>query len=137
MTTPANIKRFKIKHPWKDYEVTVEVNMDRLTPERAALINSFWTGADGRLAEEDDCVVRTVIRMAGHDLICAMLEDRGAEFTTKQKYIGERFSKELHNTEGWGGDGEGDGFGWCGIRVVAADVPLPDFDEVALSAATL
>lgn len=131
--TTANIKRFTVKDSWKEYEVTLEVDLNRLTTERAAMINSFWTGADDRLADENGTVVHTVIRMAGHDLICAMLEDRGAEFAAKQKYIGTRFSKELHNTEGWGGDGEEDGFGWCGIRVIEANVPMPTFEEVALS----
>ncbi|ATR85201.1 single-stranded DNA-binding protein [Pseudomonas sp. HLS-6] len=133
MTTP-NIKRFKVKDTWKDYEVTLEVNLDRLTPERAELINSFWTSAEDRLAEEDDDVVRTVIRLAGLEVICEMLEDGGADFSSDSNSYPARSSTwALQNKEGWGGKIVGDEFGWCGIRVVAADVQLPGFEDVALS----
>lgn len=134
MTTPTNIKRFKIKDTWKDYEVTLEVNLDRLNAERAQLINSFWTGADDRLDEENGNVVHAVIRLAGHELICQMLNDGGASFSQgDDKWLVNRVSKELHDEEGWGGDGDGDGFGWCGIRVIAADVSMPCFEELTLS----
>ncbi|SMD00812.1 DUF2528 family protein [Pseudomonas sp. URIL14HWK12:I5] len=136
MTLSLNIKKFKVKDTWKDYEVTLEVDLNRLTTSRAALINSFWTGAEDRVDEEGEDVVRAVIRMAGHELICAMLENHGARFTDKQKFPGERFSKELHVSEGWGGEVPWDNFGWCGIRVVAADVQQPSFEELALTEAT-
>lgn len=135
MTLSLNIKRYKVKAPWKDYEVTLEVDLNRLTAERAQLINRFWTGAEDRLDEENEDVVRTVIRLAGHEVICALLEDRGADFSDGDQFICKQVSNELHNSEGWGGEVPWDDFGWCGIRVVAADVQMPTFEEVALSEA--
>lgn len=137
MSEQTNIKRFKVKDTWKDYEVTLEVNLDRLTAERAQLINSFWTGAEDRLYEEDEDVVRTVIRLAGLEVIGEMLEDGGADFSSDcNGYPARSSTWALQNKEGWGGKIEGDEFGWCGIRVVAADVQLPGFEDVALSEVT-
>lgn len=133
MTSPTNIKRFKIKDTWKDYEVTLEVNLDRLNAERAQLINSFWTGAEDRQDEEGDDVVRAVIRMAGQEVMCELLGDRGADFDDSDRWYCQRTTKELHNREGWGGEIEGDAFGWCGIRVVGADVQLPTYEEVDMT----
>lgn len=134
-TTPAaNIKRFKVKDTWKDYEVTLEVDLARLTVERADAINAFWTGAEDRVDEEDGDVVRAVIRMAGHEVMCELLEDRGGHFTTTcHSFPAEASTETLHSQEGWGGEVDGDKFGWCGIRVIAADVQLPSFEEVALA----
>jgi hypothetical protein len=133
MTTPANIKRFKVKDTWKDFEVTLEVNLDRLTAERAELINSFWTSAEDRLDDEDGDVVRAVIRMAGLEVMCEILEDRGADFGDADRWYCEKTTQKLHDGEGWGGADEGDGFGWCGIRVVGAEVQLPGFEDLAVS----
>ncbi|MCL8302158.1 DUF2528 family protein [Pseudomonas mosselii] len=133
MTTPTNIKRFKVKDTWKDYEVTLEVDLDRLTTERAEMINSFWTGADDRLDEQNGDLVKTVIRMAGHEVMCEILEDRGADFGDADRWSCQQTSKKLHNGEGWGGEGDGDGFGWCGIRVVGAEVDVPCYEDVAVS----
>lgn len=128
------IKRFKVKDSWKDYEVTLEVNLDRLTTERAQMINSFWTGAEDRESEEDGGIIRTVIRLAGLEVICEMLEDGGADFSSKSNtYPARRSTVTLHNKEGWGGEIEGDDFGWCGIRVIAADVQVPGYEDVALA----
>ncbi|MNP86236.1 hypothetical protein D3C76_1863480 [compost metagenome] len=45
----------------------------------------------------------------------------------------DRISKDLRGEEGWGGEGDASGtFGWCGIRVVSADVELPSFDDLEL-----
>lgn len=134
--TTANIKRFKVKDTWKDFEVVLEVDLDRLTAERAQQINSFWTSAEDRLDEEDGDVVRTVIRLAGHEVMCEILEDRGADFGDADRWNCEQTTRKLHEGEGWGGDGDGDGFGWCGIRVVGAEVQLPGFEDVAISEVT-
>lgn len=136
MTLSLNIKKFKVKDTWKDYEVTLEVDLNRLTAERAALINRFWTGHEDRLDEESEDVVRTVIRLAGQELICQMLSDGGADFKPDNAWLCNSVSKELHEREGWGGEVPWDNFGWCGIRVIAADVQMPTFEEVALSEAT-
>ncbi|MGG7596764.1 DUF2528 family protein [Pseudomonas sp. WC1] len=129
----TNIKRYKVKDTWKGYEVTLEVDLKRLTTERAQQINSFWTGADDRLEEQDGDLVQTVIRMAGHEVMCEMLVDRGADFGDGEKWYCQQTSKKLHNGEGWGGESEVDDFGWCGIRVVGAYVQVPDFNDVAVS----
>jgi hypothetical protein len=129
-----SIRKFKIKDTWKDYEVTLEVNLERLTEARAYMINSFWTGHEDRADEEDGDVIRAVIRMAGHEVICEMLEDRGADFTAgDHSYPARAATTTLHNREGWGGEIEGDDFGWCGIRVIAADVQLPTFEDLVLT----
>lgn len=133
MTTPANIKRFKVKDTWKDFEVILEVDLNRLTVERAQQINSFWTSADDRLDDESGDVVRTVIRLAGLEVMCEILEDRGADFGDADRWYCQQTTKKLHDSEGWGGEGEGDAFGWCGIRVVGADVGLPGFEDLAVS----
>lgn len=132
--TVENIKKFKVKDTWKDFEVILEVRLDRLTIERANMINAFWTGAEDRLSEENGDAIRTVVRLAGLEVICEMLEDRGGHFTaTCHSYPAKAATKKLHCNEGWGGEIEGDEFGWCGIRVVAADVQLPGFEELALA----
>lgn len=136
MTTPTNIKRFKVKDTWKDFEVVLEVDLDRLTTERAKQINDFWTGADDRLFAEDSDIVRTVIRLAGHEVMCEILEDRGADFGDADRWSCQQTTKKLHDSEGWGGEGNGDGFGWCGIRVVGAEVDIPGFEDVAVSEVT-
>lgn len=134
MSEQINLKRYKVKDSWKDYEVTLEVNLDRLTPERAGLINSFWTGAEDRQDEEDGDIIRTVIRLAGLEVICEMLEDGGADFSSNcNGYPARSSTWALQNKEGWGGKIEGDEFGWCGIRVVAADVQVPSFEDLALA----
>ncbi|MDH2080346.1 DUF2528 family protein [Pseudomonas atacamensis] len=138
MSEQINVKRYKVKDTWKDYEVTLEVNLGRLTEERAELINTFWTGAEDRQDEENGDVIRTVIRLAGLEVICEMLEDGGAAFSSKDNsYPATCSTWALQNREGWGGKIEGDEFGWCGIRVVAADVQAPSFEDVALAEVAL
>ena len=138
MSEQTNLKPYKVKDTWKDYEVTLEVNLERLTEERAGLINTFWTGAEDRQDEENGDVIRTVIRLAGLEVICEMLEDGGADFSSKDNSYPARSSTwALQNKEGWGGKIEGDEFGWCGIRVVAADVQVPSFEDVALAEVAL
>lgn len=129
--SPTNIKRFQVKDDWKDYEVVLEVDMDILTEEKAALINNFWTSAEDRLDECDGNVRATVVRLFGQNAICTFLQDGGV--CTSTDWVLSRISKELRGEEGWGGEGDTPGtFGWCGIRVVSADVVLPSFDEMEL-----
>lgn len=133
MSEQTNIKRYNVKDTWKGYEVTLEVNLDRLTAERAGLINSYWTGAEDRGDEEDGDLIRSVVHLAGLEVICEMLEDGGANFSSAcNDYPARCATRTLQETEGWGGGIEGNEFGWCGIRVVAADVQLPDFEDLAL-----
>lgn len=140
MPEQTNVKRYKVKDTWKDFEVTLEVNLDRLTAERAELINSFWSSANYRLRQENGDVVKAVIRLAGQTLINAMLSQGGSEFceSTKGPLFGDNpgpiwTQDDLHNEEGWGGAITGDAYGWCGIRVIAADVCPPSFEDLALA----
>lgn len=135
MTT---IKRYTVKDSWKDYSVTLEVDHSILTPERAQMINDFWSNNDNRADAEEGVVERAVIRFAGSNLINIMLRQGGANFTEKTKgpifddNPGPIWTKDLHDEEGWGGSEEGNPFGWCGIRCVAAEVDTPCFDDVEL-----
>ncbi|WP_256587728.1 DUF2528 family protein [Pseudomonas sp. Irchel 3E13] len=133
MTTSNNIKRFKVKDTWKDFEVTLEVDLDRLTVELAQQINSFWTGAEDRLDQESGDVVRTVIRLAGLEVMCEILEDGGADFGDADTWYCKKTSNVLQDSEGWGGMIEGDDFGRCGIRVVGAEIAQPGFEDLAMS----
>ena len=136
-STPPNIKRYLVKETWKEYQVTLEVNHDVLTKETASLINGFWSNADDRLSAENGDVVRTVIRLFGQTMIYRMLSEGGASFgiTTKNLMTGDNpgpfWTEDLHNEEGWGGDKPGP-YGFCGIRVIAADVDAPGYDDVEL-----
>lgn len=123
------IKRYIVKDIWKDFEVTLEVDHSILTEERATMINEFWSDHDDRLLQENGNVVRAVIRLAGTSLINTFL-DGGASFSDTS--IGDYVSSTFHNEEGWGGTVAGSAYGWCGIRVIAADVEQPCFDDVAL-----
>ncbi|MNL66901.1 hypothetical protein D3C87_1914350 [compost metagenome] len=67
-----------------------------------------------------------------------MLEDGGADFSVNSNSYPARMStRTLHCREGWGGQIEGDEFGWCGIRVVTADVQVPNFEDLALAEVVL
>lgn len=135
MTT---IKRYTVKDSWKDYSVTLEADHSILTPERAQMINDFWSSNDDRADAEEGDVERAVIRFAGSNLINIMLRQGGANFTEKTRgpifddSPGPIWTKDLHDEEGWGGSEEGNPFGWCGIRCVAAEVDTPCFDDVEL-----
>lgn len=133
------IKRYKVKEVWKDYEVTLEVNHERLTPEVASMLNNFWSDSKTRLATENDDPVRVAIRLFGQTMINIMLSEGGSTFSVHTgkgglfDNPGPIWSKDLHDEEGWGGSIEGDPYGWCGIRVIAADVESPSFDDVELA----
>jgi hypothetical protein len=134
----ANIKRYTVEESWKDYSVTLEVDHSILTIERATMINEFWSNHKSRARDEDGDVVRAVIRFAGSCLINMMLRQGGTDFTEKTRgpffddNPGPIWTEDLHNEEGWGGSEEGNPFGWCGIRCVAASVDSPGFDDVEL-----
>lgn len=138
MSEHTNIKRFKVSESWKDYEVLLEVNLDVLTPDRAAMINSYLSDDQTRLMDEDGNVISVAIRMAGSTMIRIMLEQGGAGFTPTFKNIfgdnpGPSWTHDLHSTEGFGGcEADERPYGWCGMRVIGADVDVPGFFEVEL-----
>jgi hypothetical protein len=138
MSEQANIKRYKVKETWKDYEVTLEVNHAALTVERATMIIKYWSDDESRLGAENGDVVRTAIRLFGQRMINEVLAEGGAAFGIEYKscpgdaHPGAIWSKVLQDEEGWGGSIEGDLYGWCGIRLIAADVEAVEFDTVEL-----
>lgn len=131
-TNSAHIKRYQVKEPFSDFEVTLEVDHTILTPERAQLINEFWTNHEDRAEEEDGDHVRAVIRMAGAQIAGLMLESGwGVSFGTNNVEQGKNWSKKFRDEEGWGAE-DGTPFSRCGIRVIAASVEAPGFDEFQL-----
>lgn len=134
-----SIKRYVVKEVWKDYEVTLEVNHTRLTPAVATMINNFWGNSTRRLQAENGDAVKAVIRLFGQTMINMMLSEGGSSFSIKTETRdifdnpGPVWTKDLHEEEGWGGSIKDNSFGWCGIRVIAADVEAPGFDDVELA----
>ncbi len=135
-TTATNIKRYTVSEQFSDDKVTLEVNHELLTVEMATMINEFWSSSDDRLDEENGDVVRTVIRLFGQVMINTMLTQGGAEFSerTGNPITGENpgpfWTADVHNEEGWGGTEDGNPFGRCGIRCIAACVETLDFDSL-------
>lgn len=134
----SNIKRYKVCHSWNDgMEVELEVNHDILTPERAAMINKFWSNHDEREAEAGG-EVPAVIRLFGGCAINAMLAEGGIEIHAHEEERQRVWSEDLRNEEGWGGEHDGTApatpslFGWCGIRVLSASVEAADFYSLEL-----
>ncbi|MGB7388929.1 MAG: DUF2528 family protein [Pseudomonas neustonica] len=128
-TTDGDIKRYKVSEQFSDLEVTLEVDHSILTTERAKLINEFWSNHEWRAAEEEGDHVRAVIRMAGADIARLMLErGQGASFGTNNTELGKIWSEKFRDEEGWGSE-DGTPFSRCGIRVIAASVEVPGFDE--------
>ena len=132
------IKRYVVKDAWKEYEVTLEVDHTRLTQEVATMINNFWSNSDQRLLVEGGDPVKTTIHLFGLRMIMIMLSKGGAFFGSQSRnpftneHRGKLWTADLQNEEGWGGAG-GDEYGWCGIRVIAADVDTPSFYDVTLA----
>ncbi len=131
----ANIKRYTVSEQFGDDKVTLEVNHDVLTVERATMMNQFRGDPDWRLEEENGDVVRAVIRMFGQVMINTMLAQGGADFSERTRSPmgdsnpGPIWTADVHNEEGWGGTEDGNPFGWCGIRCVAACVSSLDYDD--------
>lgn len=137
-STQPSIKRYLVKESWKDYEVTLEVNHDVLTEDIASQINGFLSEAQHRVSSENGDVVKAVIRLFGKTMIGMMLSEGGSSFSPNSQNSpfgnpGPIWTADLQNEEGWGGTVEGSPYGWCGIRVIGADVDTPGFDDVELS----
>ena len=128
----SNLKTYRVTADWYgDAEVLLQVDHDVLTPELATEINQFWTGADGRLAAEDDDVVRTVIRMFGAAAIRCFMDDGGARIRPSKNGDRHRTAEVLKaQVEGWP-DVDG-----LGILIMEANVSVVDYDDVALEAAS-
>lgn len=127
----SNIKQYKVSESWGDnLEVTLEVDHDKLTPERAEEHLRFWSEADDKIDEEDGNAVRAAIRDFGVNAIYHMLGDLGAKFSGG--WIADNWSKKMRDHEGYGGEDDTP-YGWIGIRILSAQAQSPSFDEVELA----
>lgn len=120
----SSIKQYTLKDVWRDWEVVLEVDHAKLNDERATLINQFWSGDDHRLDDSGGDVVKAVIKLAGEQLITALLKTGGGMVNKSNTDSAGYWTRDdLHNEEGWGG-ADGTPFGWCGIRLISADVEV-------------
>lgn len=126
----SNLKTYKVDAAFKDCWVKVEVDHDKLTAERAELFLSFWTDWEDKVSDENDDPVRAAIRDFGVNAMYHMLGGLGASFNGG--YQADRWSKELRENEGYGGE-DGTPHGWIGIRVVAAEAESPAWDDCDLA----
>lgn len=127
----ATTKRYTVKHEWHDHTVTLEVDHARLTAEEAALYLTFWTGGDEFTEDESGDPVRALVRYFGTVAMRQILAEYGATFNESHKEAARIWSKQIRDTEGFGGE-DGSPFGPIGIRILAADVETTDFDDVKL-----
>jgi hypothetical protein len=120
----SNIRQYALKDSWRDWEIVLEVDHSKLNEERAAEINQFWSGDSRRLDEVDGDVVKAAIKLAAETLVTALLKVGGGR-VNKSNIDGAGYwtRDDLHNEEGWGGTDDTP-FGWCGIRLVSADVEV-------------
>lgn len=101
-----------------DISVTIEADTEKLTPEVAEEINSFWMGAKDVLRAANGDVTEAAVRWAASRFIRALLG--GCSVQGAQA--------ELENAEGWPDD--------HGIKLLHFE--LPDFaaDELELAEST-
>ena len=127
----SSIKNYTVKASWyNDAEVTLRVDHDILTPALANEINSFWGDSEFRLDEENQDVVRAVIRMFGARSIALAMEQGGWDFSNHTYERGISTAKDVIDR---------DGEGWpiaeeLGIAVTDACVGCVGFDDVNLEA---
>lgn len=97
-----------------DIELTLEVDLDKLTPELATEINNFWSGSDDVLAAANGDVIEAAVRRAAPILIHAALDGWNANGMISQ----------FENREGWPDVDQ------IGIRVLSFQIP--DIDAYSL-----
>ena len=96
-----------------DVEVTLEVDFDILTPERAAEINMFWSGAQDRLELCSEDAREAVIRLAARFFIVSIMEP---------KVLFDAMNQALYDAEGWGD------YSYNGIRMTTFIGGPPEYD---------
>lgn len=127
----SNLKTYTVKASWfNDAEVTLQVDHDLLTPELAKEINDFWSDASYRLRQEDEDVVRVVIRMFGARTISLAMEQGGWDFSKQSVVASLRTAQEVIDSygEGWPKAEE------LGIYVIQVAADSVGFDDVGLEA---
>lgn len=101
-------KKYKIEAGF-DISITVDVDLNKLTPELAKEINDFWSGAEDILNKSDGNIIIAAVRRSAPYFISALLEG----YNTKGA------QSQLDESEGWPENGE------HGITLV--DYEVPDF----------
>lgn len=127
----TDIKRYTVNHEWHDHTVTLEVDHARLTAENAALYLTFWTGGDEFAEDEGGDPVRGLVRYFGAVTMRQILAEYGSSFGENNAEAARIWSAQIRDTEGFGGE-DGSPFGSIGIRILAADIEAPGFDDVVL-----
>ena len=126
----SNITTYRVAaDSFSDAEVTLQVDLDVLTPALAAEINNFRSHPKDRLQAEDGDVVRAVVRMFGEAAIRHFMADGGASFGPCPWGDRQMTAKVLKaQVEGWP-DIDG-----LGIGIVGAEVAAVGYDDVTLEA---
>lgn len=126
----SNITTYRVAADFfSDAEVTLQVDLDVLTPALAAEINNFWSHPKDRLQAEDGDVVRAVVRMFGEAAIRHFMADGGASFGPCPWGDRQMTVEVLKaQVEGWP-DIDG-----LGIGIVGAEVSAVGYHDVTLEA---
>lgn len=126
----SNITTYRVAADlFSDAEVTLQVDLDVLTPALAAEINNFWSHPKDRLEGEDGDVVRAVVRMFGEAAIRHFMADGGASFGPCPWGDRQMTAEVLKaQVEGWP-DIDG-----LGIGIVGAEVSAVGYHDVTLEA---
>lgn len=126
----SNITTYRVAaDEFSDAEVTLQVDLDVLTPALAAEINNFWSHPKDRLQAEDGDVVRAVVRMFGEAAIRHFMADGGASFGPCPWGDRQMTAEVLKaQVEGWP-DIDG-----LGIGIVGAEVSAVGYHDVKLEA---
>lgn len=127
-TAARNLKQYRVTEVFGDDWVLLEVDLDKLTAERAGLITEFWSDTNSFLELEDGDAVRAVVRLFGMWMISTMINQGGADFdqdTRRPPFDmnpGPLWTADMHDMEGWGG-----------IRCIGASVAPINYDSVTLA----
>jgi len=127
----SNITTYRVSADWfGDAEVTLQVDLDVLTPTLAAEINNFWSDSKRRLQGEDGDVVRAVVRMFGGVAIRYFMADGGASFGPGWRDEHRRWTADVLKAQGEGWP-DIDGLG---ILIAGAEVFAVGYHDVTLEA---
>lgn len=130
-----SLEKFLVSDQNDTFFVTLEVDRSKLTAELAAEINTFWGGHEDRADSMDEDVVAAVIKLYGVRVMGLMLRGGGWTINEAQVRLAEQWTAAMQLEEGWPG-ADGSPHGALGIRVTAADVEIPGFDECDLNEVT-
>lgn len=133
----SNTALYRVEETFGGNNVLLEVDLIKLTPERATELCNFWSCSGGYVESEDGNPVRAAVRLFGSWIISDMSQGGGTDFSPDYEspdgdpHPGLIWSADVHEADGWGGTDDSP-FGWCGIRCVAAEVASINFYSVEL-----